>query len=164
MKLGKKVAAIALVSSLALTSAFAFGPAKGNMRGDCMSNGDTPSMMGGNFKNGPHMKKGDRTMMFLRGLDLSLKQRHEIGILKAEQRLEMKKSFNPAYRQEELKKVFSKEGFDAKEYAKQRAEKSQKRVEIQAKYMEKIYNILTPEQKAQVVKNIENFEPMAFRK
>ena len=174
MKLGHKVATIALVSSLAVTGAFAFG--MGN--GDCFGQGVSPEnrqmmmqqrgmgygMMGQQRGMGYGMMgHHGGGMMFLRGLDLTADQMHEVSILRDEMRLEMKKSMDPTQRKENAKKIFGADKFDKEAFLKNSQERFESRVAIKAKYMEKIYNILTPEQRKQVSKNIDTFQPMGWR-
>lgn len=163
MKLGKKVAIIALTGSLAVTGAYAFG-GKGNCDGQGFSQEKRQMMMqnGGGKGMQSGMKRGGG-MMFLRGLDLSAEQTHQISILKDEMRLEMKKSMNPTERKDNAKEVFTAEGFNKDAFLKNADDKHAQRTALKAKYMEKIYNILTPEQRKQVVENIDKFQPMARR-
>ena len=165
MKLGKNVAIVALVSSLAVTGAFAWGGGKGNCDGQGFSQEKRQMMMqnGGGKGMQSGMRRGGG-MMFLQGLDLSAEQMHQISILKDEMRLEMKKNMNPAERKENVKEVFTSEGFNKDAFLKNSKENYEERTALKAKYMEKIYNILTPEQRKQVSENIDKFQPMAWRR
>lgn len=165
MKLGKQVAIIALASSIAATGAFAWG---GSGKGNCDNSGwnqDKRQMM--MKKGGKGMQRGMKRgggMMFLRGLDLTADQRHEISILKDEMRLEMKKNMSPTDRKDNVKEVFTADGFNKDAFLKNSKERYDERTSLKANYMEKIYNILTPEQRKQVIDNIDKFQPMAWRK
>ncbi len=90
----------------------------------------------GNMGNGGMYGGG---FMFFNNLNLTPEQRHNISILRDEMRLEMKKTLNPKY--------FSNNKFDKNMYMKNTKEYDDKRLEIQAEYMEKAYNLLTKEQK-----------------
>lgn len=129
MKMAQKLATLVLVGSLAATGALA----KGNM--------------------------GRGGMMGLDGLELTPEQSHQVQLLQAQMRVEMLESVKPLERQEARKKAFAGGKFDRKAFVDVQVNDAKVMAELKAKHMEKLYNILTPEQKEKFVQNMENRGP-----
>ncbi len=137
---------LALVAVVALSSsAFAFaGGSKmgagmaqyGNMQGCTNSAGFSKASRG-------------QGMGVMNLASLSDEQRHQLQILQSEMRLEMVKMQDPQ-RRAKMQAMMSADKFDAKEFAKAKQEMFEKRVDIQAKHMEKVFNLLTKEQRVEL--------------
>ena len=96
----------------------------------------------GNFNKGHdiHKKHGSFGGDTMKDLNLTSEQKHNMSILRDEMKLEMKKISKPD--------DFSNGKFDKNEYIKNSKEFYNKKVEIEANYIEKLYNLLTKEQQA----------------
>ncbi|NLC28540.1 MAG: hypothetical protein GX780_07185 [Campylobacteraceae bacterium] len=161
MRFKKQIAAVAVMGTMVATSAMAYG-GNFNQRAGMGGQGVAQSFMGQrncglNFGNrgGNFGRKG--SMLIFSQLNLTPEQAHEIQILKAEMRLERLKSTDLNSRP--MLKAFGEKSFSKDAFIKASSEQSRARAEIKATYMEKLYNILTPEQRNQWVKNMESFRP-----
>jgi Spy/CpxP family protein refolding chaperone len=156
MNLGKKIAILAIVGSVAATGALA----KGNM-GTC--NG-TPKMAQQQMQQGmmgaKMGHKGQRgSMRMLQGLNLTPEQTHELRLAQAQMRVEMIESMTPGQKPMMMQEAFSASGFDKEAFVEARVKNAKAKSELKAKHIEKVYNILTPEQQEQFVKNMERTCP-----
>lgn len=98
---------------------------------------------------------GGSGLMFLNGIMLSNEQMYKISILQDEMMLEMRKansSFNDC-----VGKYFNEAKFDKNAMIKDHKSRANKNIETRGEYIEKIYNILTPEQKKQAINNYKSF-------
>lgn len=153
MKLGKTVAMVVLAGSLAATGAWAKG---GMMQRDCgMANGQNKEMR--NYQGKMGQKGGG--MMMLQGIDLTPEQVHEVKLVQAQMRVEMLSSVKPGEKAEGMKKAFNGAKFDTKAFVEANMKNAQTRAELKAKHIEKLYNILTPEQREKFVQNMQNRGP-----
>ena len=160
MKMAQKLATLVLVGSLAATGALAkgnMGPGecreqRGPAKGQMCNQGDAMPMCG-------KMGKRGGGMMGLDGLELTPEQFHQVQLLQAQMRVEMLESVKPLERQEARKKAFAGGKFDRKAFVDVQVNDAKVMAELKAKHMEKLYNILTPEQKEKFVQNMENRGP-----
>lgn len=109
----------------------------------------------GESKQGMHKMKGDKGgMMGFANLNLSPEQTHEIKLLRAQMHVDRLKANGPDSRPKSM--ALSADGFDKQAFIKAQTDRAKQRAELKATYMEKLYNILTPEQRQQWVKNMES--------
>lgn len=156
MNVGKKIAILAIAGSIAATGALAKGgmgtcngtPKMGQQQ---MQQGMMGSRMGHKGQHG--------TMRMLQGLDLTPEQTHELRLAQAQMRVEMIESMTPGQNPKMMQEAFSASGFDKKAFVEARVENAKAKSELKAKHIEKVYNILTPEQREQFVKNMESMRP-----
>lgn len=122
-------------------------PMQGMMAGKKMDCG--MQMMGAQSMRG-HMKKGSNMMLAFSKLNLTDEQQYKISLLRDEMRLEMKKAMGMR-NQAPMFKFVSNNGFDAAGYKKYMGEKSQKMMSLRADYMKKMFDVLTKEQRQQLI-------------
>ena len=158
MKITQQLAIAALLGSLMATSAVAYG---GN-RGDCTQSSkmEGKSQMNNqglkNQKEGMKQNKGKKgSIMGMANLNLSAEQAYEIKLLRAQMKVERLKAMGPNVKSPKAS-AFSSDGFDKDAFIKAQTTKAQNKAKIKATYMEKLYNILTPQQREQWVKNIQS--------
>lgn len=145
---------VVLAGSLAATGAWAKG---GMMQRDCgMAGGQNQEMRGNN--QGKMGRKGGG-MMMLQGIDLTPEQAHEIRLTQAQMKVEMLSSMKPGARAEGMKKAFDGAKFNSKAFVEADVKNAQVRAELKAKHIEKLYNILTPDQREKFVQNMQNRGP-----
>lgn len=137
----KTILALATVVALG-TSAFAFGGACQGMNGGMM--------MGNSAMGGGMMMQGGKSMMYDQ-LNLTDDQRYKLNVLRSEMRLEMAKLYDPKSMQK-MQDLMSGDSFDKKAFIKFHNEMHEKMVAIQADHMEKVFTILTKEQRAEMKK------------
>ena len=101
------------------------------------------------------MSRHFKIMHMFRQLNLDSNQRYKISIARDEMKLDMKKLMGPNRRKEMLNFI-TDSGFDKAAFKKHMNEMHTKMLDIRANGMEKIFNILTKEQIAQLKKNIAN--------
>jgi Spy/CpxP family protein refolding chaperone len=144
----KTILAVATVVALG-TSAFAFGGgACQNMGGGMMMGAGMGSGMNGGMMHG---NRGMMQGMMFDQLNLTDDQRYKLNVLRSEMRLEMSKLRDPKSMQK-MQDLMSGETFDKKAFVKFHNEMHEKMVAIQADHMEKVFNILTKEQRAELKK------------
>lgn len=162
MNLGKKIAILAIVGSVAATGALA----KGGM-GACdgtpkmsQQQGQQGMKRGKMGQQGQGGQKAQRGMMrMFQGLALTPEQMHELRLAKAQMRVEKIEAMEPGQTRVMMQKAFSASSFDKKAYVEARVENAKRKSELKAKHIEKVYNILTPKQREQFVKNMESMRP-----
>jgi len=136
----KTILTLATLVALGTTSAFAFNG--GNCQGmqpDGMGMGQGSMMM--------HGGKGGMGMM--EQLNLTDDQRHKLAIYQSEMKLEMTKLHDPKM-MTKMQELMSGDTFNKKEFIKLHNETHEKMVAIQADHMEKVFNVLTKEQRAEL--------------
>ena len=125
------------------TTAFAAGDsAPQGMQGDMGMMHEQGGMM--------HGKKGDMMgMPMLEKLNLTDDQRHKLSVAHSEMKLEMTKLHDPKM-MTKMQELMSGDSFNKKEFIKLHNETHEKMVALQADHMEKVFNILTKEQRAEL--------------
>lgn len=151
MKIAKQLALAALVGSLVATSAMAYGgPRDGSgPKMDKQSRFDK-SM---DYRAKCNMRGQKGGMFGLYNIDLTPEQMHEVRLLRAQMQVDRIKANDPANRP--MLKAFSDGEFDKEVFVKIQVDKAKQNAELKATYIEKLYNILTPEQRKQWIKNME---------
>ncbi|MDR3346316.1 MAG: Spy/CpxP family protein refolding chaperone [Campylobacteraceae bacterium] len=86
-------------------------------------------------------------MSFLYKLNLSLEQKQQVDVYKNEASVQAKSIFN---NENKTKNYFSENYFNKEAFLKDKKETSSARAEIRANYIEKVYSILSDEQKKQI--------------
>ncbi len=140
---------LSIVALVALgTSVYAFnGTNCGNMQPGM-------GMMQGSPMAGGMMMQGGRGGMgfpMLQQLNLSDDQRYKLGILQGEFKLEMAKLRDPKM-MAKMQDIISGDTFNKKEFIKLHNEMHEKMLALQADHMEKVFNLLTKEQRAELKK------------
>lgn len=147
----KKVLSIVLLSALATTATFAYGPKddKGNcqnMKEQCMK-----------MEKKDGFKKEHRGefsfMRYLHKLDLSDSQRAEIRKFMEDNRP----------KKMAMSEAFKDGKFDKDKYVQLNLNKQKNMLEYKASMIEKIYSVLTKEQKAELSKDLSDFENGNFK-
>ncbi|ACZ11599.1 Spy/CpxP family protein refolding chaperone [Sulfurospirillum deleyianum] len=150
----KTILTLATLVALGTSSAFAFGggcqPMQGNGMGMNAERGMQHGGKGGGMMGMP--------LMMLDQLNLSDDQRHKLAILRSEMRLEMTKLRDPKMRTK-MQDLMSAESFDKKAFVKMHNEMHEKMLALQADHMEKVFNVLTKEQRLEL-KKVMNERPM----
>lgn len=140
----KTILSLAVVAAMA-SSAFAMG-----MGGNCQNGGQGGMMQGqGMMQKGMH--GGGHEMRMLSQLNLTDDQRHKLAILQSEMKLEMTKLHDPKM-QAKMQGALIGESFDKKEFIKTSNEMHEKMITLKANHMEKVFNLLTKEQRAELKK------------
>lgn len=144
----KTILAISAVVALS-TSAFAFG----GMNGQCGQDGMGQGMMmqGGGMQRGMH---GGMGMQMFQNLKLTDEQSHKLAVLHSEMKLEMTKLHDPKT-MSKMQDFMTGESFNKKEFIKFTSENQAKMNTLRAEHMEKVFNILTKEQRAELKVNME---------
>lgn len=151
----KSILSLAVVAIMA-SGAFAMGMGGGNcQKGD--QNGCAMQGKGG-MQHGMHGGCGGE-MHMLRMLNLTDDQRHKLAILQSEMKLEMTKLHDPKMK-EKMQNMMSGENFDKKEFMKMQNEMHEKITALKANHMEKVFNLLTKEQRVEL-KNLMTKKPSA---
>ncbi len=152
----KSILSLAVVAMMA-SGAFAMGMGGGNcQKGD--QNGCAMQGKGG-LQQGMHGGCGGHEMKMLHMLNLTDDQRHKLAILQSEMKLEMTKLHDPKMK-EKMQSMMSGENFDKKEFVKMQNEMHEKMTALKANHMEKVFNLLTKEQRAEL-KNLMTKKPSA---
>lgn len=145
----KTILTLATLVALGTTSAFAFGggtcqgmqpDGMGMMQGGGM--GGQGMMMHGN-------KGGMMGMPMLQQLNLTDDQRHKLAVLQSEMKLEMTKMQDPKM-MTKMQDLMTGESFNKKEFIKMHNEMHEKMLALQADHMEKVFNLLTKEQRSEL--------------
>ena len=141
----KTILTLATLVALGTTSAFAFGG------GSCQGMQPEMGMMqgGGMGGQGMMMRGGKGGMGMLQQLNLSDDQRHKLAVLHSEMKLEMTKLRDPKM-MTKMQDLMSGESFNKKEFIKLHSETHEKMLALQADHMEKVFNLLTKEQRAEL--------------
>lgn len=144
----KTILALSAVVALS-TSAFAFG----GMNGPCGQDGMRQGMMmqGGGMQRGMH---GGMGMQMFQNLNLTDDQSHKLAILQSEMKLEMTKLRDPKM-MSKMQDFMTGESFNKKEFLKMTSENQAKMSVLKADHMEKVFNLLTKEQRAELKANME---------
>lgn len=143
MKMFKKVALLATAGMIAVSGANAMGP------------GDYDGVYG---KGGEHKKmckrmkeRGDNIREIMMQLDLSMEQkialkkvRREMGSKMREHRQEMRSRYH-------IGQFVSAKGFDKQKFMEKALAGSNEVIRLKAERMEKVFNILTPQQRLKFV-------------
>jgi periplasmic protein CpxP/Spy len=139
----KTILSLAVVAALA-SGAFAMG-----MGGNCQKDGqDGMGGKGSSMQQGMH-GRGGHEMRLLQNLNLTDDQRHKLAILQSEMKLEMTKMRDPKVKSK-MQGALTGESFDKKEFIKTSNEMHAKMTELKANHMEKVFNLLTKEQRAEL--------------
>lgn len=137
----KSILSLAVLVALS-SSAFAYG---GGMMGGGMQKGGMQGM---------GMQRGNAYgSAAFAGITLTPEQSQKMAIIQSEMRLEMVKQRDPNMTAN-MQKVFASGNFDKTAFTKLSTEKQAKSVELRAQYMEKMFNVLTKEQKDQFQANL----------
>jgi len=140
----KTILSLAVVTALA-SGAFAMG-----MGGNCQNGAQAGMMQGkGSMQQGMHGRSGGHEMRMLGMLNLTDDQRHQLAILHSEMKLEMTKMRDPKVKSK-MQGALTGESFDKKEFIKTSNEMHAKMTELKANHMEKVFNLLTKEQRAEL--------------
>lgn len=146
----KTILAVATIVALS-SSAFAFGGGM-NCQGGQSGMGQGMMMQGGGMQKGG-MMGGRGGMQMLQSLNLTDDQRHKLAILQSEMKLEMTKLHDPKM-MSKMQDFMTGESFNKKEFLKLTAENQAKMNTLKADHMEKIFNLLTKEQRAELKANM----------
>jgi len=138
----KTILSLAVVAAMA-SSAFAMG-----MGGNCQKDGQGGMMQGKGMQQGMH-GRGGHEMHMLGMLNLTDEQRHKLAILHSEMKLEMTKLHDPKMKSK-MQGALTGESFDKKEFIKTHNEMHEKMLNLKANHMEKVFNLLTKEQRAEL--------------
>ncbi|AOO64512.1 Spy/CpxP family protein refolding chaperone [Sulfurospirillum halorespirans] len=143
----KTILTLATLVALGTTGAFAYG-----MSGNCQEMQPGMGMNGGKMMLGQGMRGAKGDMMgipMLEKLNLTDDQEHKLDVLRSEFKLEMTKLRDPKM-MTKMQDLMSGESFNKKEFIKLNNEMHEKMVAVQADHMEKVFNILTKEQRAEL--------------
>ena len=144
----KTILTLATLVALGTTSAFAYGG--GNCQG---MQQDGMGMMQGGGMGGSGMMHGNKGgmmgMPMLQQLNLTDDQRHKLAVLHSEMKLEMRKMRDPKM-MSKMQDMMSGESFNKKEFIKLHTEMHVKMVALPADHMEKVFNLLTKEQRSEL--------------
>ncbi|MDD3343153.1 MAG: Spy/CpxP family protein refolding chaperone [Sulfurospirillaceae bacterium] len=97
-------------------------------------------------------------MQMIERLNLSDDQRHQLSILRAEMKLEMTKLRDPKM-MNAMQKLMSADTFDKQGFMKMENDNHAKMLAVRANHMEKVFNLLTKEQRTEL-KELMNNRPM----
>lgn len=158
----KTLLAVALSSVLAV-GAFAHGMNnQQNMHNQGMKHGGM--MNGKNMHRGQGMHKGQCAgisggkmmggMPMFSQLNLTSEQQQKLSILRDEMRLEMKKQRYSGKPMGKMGVFFQGENFDKDSFKSNMNGQHEKMLTLRANHMEKVFNILTKEQRVQLKKNL----------
>lgn len=151
----KTILVLSTVAALA-TSAFAYGG-----MGNCQSGQQGTMMQGAGMQKGMHGTHGKMGMQMFQNLNLTDDQRHKLSILQSEMKLEMTKLHDPKM-MNKMQDMMSGESFNKKDFIKQHNEMHDKMIAIKADHMEKVFNLLTKEQRAELKANMAK-KPMPMK-
>lgn len=141
----KTILTLATLVALGTTSAFAYSG--GNCQG---MQSDGMGMMQGGGMGGQGMMHGNKGGMgMVEQLNLTDDQRHKLAVLKSEMKLEMTKLHDPKM-MTKMQDLMTGESFNKKEFIKLHTETHEKMLALQADHMEKVFNLLTKEQRAEL--------------
>jgi Spy/CpxP family protein refolding chaperone len=142
----KTILTLATLVALGTTSAFAYGG--GNCQG---MQSEMGMMQGGGMGGGQGMMmhSGKGGMGMVEQLNLTDDQRHKLHVLQSEMKLEMTKLQDPKMRTK-MQDLMSGDSFNKKEFIKLHTEMHEKMLALQADHMEKVFNLLTKEQRAEL--------------
>ena len=144
----KTILALSAVVALS-TGAFAYGGGMMDCQGGGMNQGMGQGMMQGQMGRG--MYGGE--MRMLQNLNLTDDQRHKLSILQSEMKLEMTKLRDPKM-MNKMQDFLTGDSFNKKEYIKLSNEMHEKMSTLRADHMEKVFNLLTKEQRAELKANM----------
>ncbi|MBP6498112.1 MAG: Spy/CpxP family protein refolding chaperone [Campylobacteraceae bacterium] len=145
----KTILAVATIVALS-SSAFAFGGGM-NCQGGQSGMGQGMMMQGGGMGQGMMGRHGG--MQMLQSLNLTDDQRHKLSILQSEMKLEMTKLQDPKM-MSKMQDFMTGESFNKKEFLKLTGENQAKMNTLKADHMEKVFNLLTKEQRAELKANM----------
>ncbi len=104
----------------------------------------------------PFAQKRGEVIKIFQSLDLSDDQKEQLNDLRKEMRETMKSLRDPQKAKEELLGYFSEEGFDKDGFVNKVSEKFDEKIKIRADYIEKMYNILTPDQRKELIEGLKD--------
>ena len=104
----------------------------------------------------PFAEKRGEIIKVFQSLDLSSDQKEQLMTLRKEMQETMKSLRDPQKAKEELLGYFSEEGFDKDGFVNKVSEKFDEKIKIRADYIEKMYNILTPEQRKDLIEGLKD--------
>lgn len=143
----KTILTLATLVALGTTSAFAFGG------GQCQNMQPGMGMMQGGGMGGAgmmmHGGKGMMGMQMIGQLNLTDDQRHKLAVLQSEMKLEMTKLQDPKM-MAKMQDLMTADTFNKKEFTKLHNEMHEKMLALQADHMEKVFNLLTKEQRSEL--------------
>lgn len=144
----KTIVSFATLLTLAATSIYAANS------DTCQNMTPCPNPNGMTEAPAPHMMHAHKGGMIggfpmLDKLNLSDDQRHKLDVLQSEFKLEMTKLRDPKM-VTKMQDLMSADSFNKKEFIKLHNEMHEKMVNIQADHMEKVFNVLTKEQRAEL--------------
>ena len=143
----KTILAVAAVIALSTTSVFAFGG------GQCQQG--MQANMGCGMAQGTGMMHGGKGGMMgfpmLERLNLTDEQEHKLDVLRSEFKLEISKMRDPKM-MTKMQDLMTADTFNKKEFIKLHNEMHDKMLALQADHMEKVFNVLTKEQRAELKK------------
>lgn len=151
-KMKKTILALSTVVALS-TGAFAYGGMGGGQECGMQKGMQTQKGMSCSKGMGMHM---------LQNLNLTDDQRHKLSILQSEMKLEMTKLHDPKM-MGKMQDFMTGESFNKKEFLKLTGENQAKMNALKADHMEKVFNLLTKEQRAELKENMEK-KPMPMMK
>merc|ERR1711879_417204 len=103
---------------------------------------------------GMHSGMMNSGMSMFSQLNLTSEQQYQLSILRDEMRLEMKKHMYNGQAMGQMGTFFQGENFDKDSFKSNMNGQHEKMLTLRANHMEKVFNILTKEQKAQLKKNL----------
>lgn len=143
----KTILTLATLVALGTTSVFAFGG------GQCQNMQPGMGMMQGGGMGGAgmmmHGGKGIMGMQMIGQLNLTDDQRHKLAVLQSEMKLEMTKLQDPKM-MAKMQDLMTADTFNKKEFTKLHNEMHEKMLALQADHMEKVFNLLTKEQRSEL--------------
>lgn len=144
----KTILTLATLIALGTTSAFAFG---GGQCQNMQSSQGMGMMQGGCGMGGSGMMMGGKGGMMpqLMQLNLTDDQRHKLAVLQSEMKLEMTKIRDPKM-MTKMQDLMTADSFNKKEFIKMHNEMHEKMLALQADHMEKVFNVLTKEQRSEL--------------
>jgi len=147
--------------SLAVVAALASGAFAMGMGGNCQNGAQAGMMQGKGSMQQGMQGRGGHEMRLLQQLNLTDDQRHKLAILQSEMKLEMTKMHDPKMKSK-MQGALTGESFDKKEFIKTSNEMHAKMTELKANHMEKVFNLLTKEQRAEL-KTLMDKKPMPMK-
>ncbi|MDD2384072.1 MAG: Spy/CpxP family protein refolding chaperone [Sulfurospirillaceae bacterium] len=159
----KKTIYLLSVAALLATGIYAYDNA--NQQG-MMQPGMQMGMQSGMMQSGMQpcgmmqkgMRGGQNGMQMITRLNLSDDQRHQLAILRAEMKLEMTKLRDPKM-MNAMQNLMSADTFDKQGFIKMQNDMHTKMLAVRANHMEKVFNLLTKEQRTEL-KALMNNRPM----
>lgn len=140
----KKTIYLLSVAALLATGIYAYDNT--NQQG-MMQSGMQMGIQQGMMQKG--MRGGQDGMQVIERLNLSDDQRHQLSILRAEMRLEITKLRDPKM-MNAMQNLMSADSFDKQAFIKMENDRHTKMLALRANHMEKVFNLLSKEQRAEL--------------